>query len=195
MHATPAMRLAIGRRRTLGGLIALYEGNYFRLMRLVPELDDLNGTVVSQVAGALDLYLTVLDRFKYTTELALTYQFDEPDGAVAEPNARICVYHDVKAVDVISHCRRRRTHSVRPWRRGHVPEIDRKWELNRFLNKWLGFCLRQGHIFLRCTAAPAAAPQGVGLPPEERGSLLVDPREDGLWALPVRGLPEDRWRG
>jgi uncharacterized protein YqiB (DUF1249 family) len=33
-----------------------------------------------------------------------------------------------------------------------MPELNRRWELNRFLHKWLGFCQRQGHIFLRCTA-------------------------------------------
>ena len=53
--------------------------------------------------------------------------------------------------EVVSHRRRRRDRAVRRWRRQGMPEVDRKWELNRFLQRWLGFCHRQGHLFLRVT--------------------------------------------
>lgn len=144
--------------RSLGALIALYESNYVRLMRLVPELYAMEGTTVSRVANALDLYLTVTERSKYTTSLALTYRFQDDDGVFAEPNARIRVYHDARAVEVLSQIRRRRVHAVRRCRRRHLPELERKWELNRFLYKWLGFCQRQGHIFLQCISATAERP-------------------------------------
>ncbi len=140
--------------RDLAALIDLYEANYLRLMQLTPELDAFErGTVVSRVSGALDLYLTVHERFKYTTSISLTYRFDGDDGDVLEPFARICVYHDVRAVEVVSHCRRRRIYSSR--RRGlrpeRMPEVNRRWELNRFLLKWLRFCTNQGHMFLDAT--------------------------------------------
>ena len=32
-----------------------------------------------------------------------------------------------------------------------MPELDYRWEMNRFLSKWLKFCTHQGHIFLACT--------------------------------------------
>jgi uncharacterized protein YqiB (DUF1249 family) len=146
-------------RRTLGGLISIYESNYIRMMRLAPELDHMNGAYVSRVAGALDLYLSVLERFKFTTTLCLTYRFQDEDPLdpgyqqdVFEPRARIRIYHDARAVEVISHCRRKASRTVQPWSQGQLPELDRKWELNRFLQKWLGFCHRQGHLFLRCTS-------------------------------------------
>lgn len=154
MYGAAVAKLAFQQPRDLAGLIDMYTGNYFRLMRLVPELDAMSDTRVSRVAGALDLYLTVLERWKYTTTIALTYRFSDLEGDVAEPNARIRIYHDVKAVEVLSHCRRRPQRAARAWRRGYQPQLDYKWELNRFLYKWLGFCLRQGHIFLRCTARP-----------------------------------------
>ncbi len=162
MHEVQAPLLRLQPARTLGTLIAMYESNYVRIMRLAPELDDIGGTVVSRVAGALDLYLSVLERFKYTTTVSLTYRFDEDplgkDGCfVFEPRARIRIYHDARAVEVLSHCRRRASRQTRPWRRGHMPELDRKWELNRFLQKWLGFCMRQGHLFLRCTSVESPA--------------------------------------
>jgi uncharacterized protein len=147
--------LARYRHRDLPALIDLYEGNFLRLMRLLPELNNLEGTLVSRVAGALDLYLTIEERFKYTTTLLLTYRFQDESGIALEPNARICVYHDVRAVELVSHCRRKRTRKVHKWLRGRMPELDHRWEMNRFLYKWLRFCSSQGHIFLNCTAQSA----------------------------------------
>ena len=143
------------RQRDLPALIDLYEGNYLRVMRLLPDLDELEGTLMSQVAGALDLYATIEERFKYTTTVLLTYRFLDDAGIALEPNARVCVYHDVRAAELVSHCRRRRTRKVHKWIRGRMPELDHRWEMNRFLYKWLKFCSNQGHLFLNCTARPA----------------------------------------
>lgn len=140
----------------LAALIDLYESNYLRLLRLAPDLNHMQGTVVSRVSGALDLFLSVEERFKYTTTLKLTYRFRDDDALVLEPNARICAYHDVRCAEIISHCRRKRARGVLRWRRGRMPEVERRWEMNRFLRKWLHFCSHQGHLFLSCTAQPAA---------------------------------------
>ena len=141
--------------RDIAALIDLYESNFYRLMLLAPEIDHMTGTSVSRVAGALNLYLTVLERHKYTTTINLSYTFGEDEVPCLEPNARICVYHDVRAVELVSHCRRRRSRSHRAWRRGRMPELDRKWEMNRFLLKWLKFCAYQGHLFLSSTSQAA----------------------------------------
>lgn len=148
------------RRRDLPALIDLYEGNYLRVMRLLPDVHSLEGTVVSRVAGALDLYATIEEQFKYTTTLLLTYRFVDDSDIVLEPNARVCVYHDVRAAELVSHCRRKRTRKVHRWLRGRMPELDHRWEMNRFLYKWLRFCSNQGHIFLNCTTRPAESSSG-----------------------------------
>ena len=140
--------------RDLSRLIDLYESNFIRLQRLIPDLDLIRGNVVSSVSGALDLYLTVFERTRYTTTIGLTYRFAEATNVLLEPHARIRVYHDVRAAELLSHTRRRRSRQIRPWRPGRRPELDRKWEMNRFLQKWLGFCHRQGHLFLTVTARP-----------------------------------------
>jgi uncharacterized protein YqiB (DUF1249 family) len=138
----------------LAALIELYESNYVRLLRLAPELETMEGTRVSRVAGALDLYVTVEERFKYTTSLLLTYRFEDDGVVELEPRARIHAYHDVRAAEVVSHFRRRRSNNFLGWRRGHMPEVQRRWTMNRFLNKWLRFCAHQGHMFLGCTSMP-----------------------------------------
>ena len=140
--------------RDLAALITLYEANYVRLARLAPELDRFDEPVVSRVGGALDLYLNVVERHAYTTTLDLTYLFETPAGPLLEPKARVRVYHDVRAVELLSHCRRQRSHRLLPRQRGRMPEVDKKWEMNRFLLKWLKFCSYQGHLFLECTARP-----------------------------------------
>jgi uncharacterized protein len=150
LKSAPRARFSV---HDLGALIELYEASYTRLLRLAPDVDQLEGTVVSQVAGALELYLTVLERHKYTTTVNLTYRFHTPEGeAFLEPNARLCVYHDVRSVELLGHSRRRRVRGLQPWRRGRMPEVERKWEMNRFLLKWLKFCTHQGHMFLACTS-------------------------------------------
>ena len=140
--------------RDLARLIDLYESNFIRLQRLIPDLDLIRGNVVSSVSDALDLYLTVFERTRYTTTIGLTYRFADATNVLLEPHARIRVYHDVRAAELLSHTRRRRSRQIRPWRPGRRPELDRKWEMNRFLQKWLGFCHRQGHLFLTVTARP-----------------------------------------
>ena len=113
-------KLRLKQPRTLGGLIAIHESNFVRLQRLIPELDTMDGTYVSRVAGAMDLYLSILDRHKYTTTVCLTYRFEtdhndeEGEGYVFEPRARIRVYHDARAVEIIGHCRRKISHQVFP---------------------------------------------------------------------------------
>ena len=146
MSSKPSIAIVPPRRRTLSSLIDLHESNYHRLLRLVPDLRCIEGAVVSRVAGALDLYLTVHKQQRYTTQLSLTYRFD--DGL--QPDAVIVVYHDVHAAELVSINPRRRMRS-QTWRKSRMPDLDRNWRTNRFLQKWLGFCHRQGHLFLLAT--------------------------------------------
>ena len=153
--------------RDITGLIRIYEASYVRFANLVPDLPACDRTMVSRVAGALDLHLEVIERQPYTTSLVLTYRFPDRDGCVLEPNARINVYHDVRAAEIVSHSRRRANRSIHPWTPGRMPELDRKWRMNRFLLKWLRFCTYQGHIFL-----PGVTPA----PGRVRSSRPIDQR-------------------
>lgn len=65
MYLSPAtLRLNGCQPRNLASLMDLYEGNYRRLMRLAPDLERLGESAISRVGGALDLHLSVIDRFK-----------------------------------------------------------------------------------------------------------------------------------
>ena len=135
------------RARDLPGLMELYELNYIQLRRLVPDFDVLPARAVSQVAGALPLYLDIVERSPYTTTLRLTYRFSDESGEFPAPDLLLRLYHDAQVAEVISRGRRRGRRAAEYDRFHTRHSLQEKWEANRFLHKWLGYCLRQGHGF------------------------------------------------
>ena len=140
----------VGRRRQvhdLGELMAIYECNYIRLRQLIPDIAAVGKGACSLTTGALDLYLSVTERNRYTTTLTLTYHFEDELGRFPAPDLQIRIYHDARLAEVLSCGRRRgqRNAEYDSWRRDY--NLYDKWRINRFLQKWLGYCLRQGHRF------------------------------------------------
>lgn len=153
----------IRRRRQvhdLADLMAIYECNYIRLRQLIPDLVAIGAGGVSHAPGAaLDLYLQVTERNRYTTTLGLTYRFEDAQGPFRAPDIQVRIYHDARLAEVLSCGRRRaqREAEYDRWRRDYT--LDDKWRINRFLQKWLGYCLRQGHRF-RANGAGDYSPAG-----------------------------------
>ena len=143
--------LSTTRQRNLAGLMALYEENYIRLRMLVPRPHAIAEHAVSRVPGCVDLHVRVLERSRYTTTLKLTYVFDGDGDAVrCEPDLTVRVHHDARTAEAMNvHLERGR------YRFDAGRTLRRSWERNRFLHKWLGYCLRRGHYFP--APAPAAA--------------------------------------
>ncbi len=125
-------------------LMDLYENNYLRLRRLIPDLSALPDSAVSRVSGRLSLHVNIIDRTKFTTTLCLSYFFDEGERGLEEPTLTIRLYHDANQVEVLTgHLR----HGQQCFDRIPEKAIKIKWKLNRFLYKWLGYCLHLGHTF------------------------------------------------
>ncbi len=147
----PFIKLSGCQTRNLASLMALYESNYLRLRRMAPDLERLGESNLSKVAGATDLHLMVVERFKYTTEIILTYCFSGQTVPILEPNVRIRIYHDAHVVEAMNATLRSLHRSNRCHRGGIPTELEKRWEVNRFLQRWLGYCGRQGHLFLGYT--------------------------------------------
>lgn len=145
----------------LGDLMSIYECNYIRLRQLIPDLTALaDSGSVSLASGALDLHLSVSERNRYTTTLTLTYLFEDAQGQFPAPDIQLRIYHDARLAEVLSCGRRRGLRSAAAydaWRRDY--NLDDKWFINRFLQKWLGYCLRQGHRF-RAAGLNSHSPAG-----------------------------------
>jgi len=125
---------------SFSGLMDLYEQNYLRLRKIAPDLS-VADQMISSVAGHMDLYLSVRERCKYTTMLSMTYRFGKPGDYVFEPDLHLKVYHDARVVEVQQFHKRKRGWVFNDY------SLQHKWSMNRFLFKWLGFCVHQGHFF------------------------------------------------
>jgi uncharacterized protein YqiB (DUF1249 family) len=132
---------------SFAGLMELYECNYIRLRNLVPDSDVIPDAVVSRIEGALDLHLRITERCKFTTTLNLTYHFQDIVGSFPAPDIQVRIYHDAQVGEVISCGRRRGLRTARYNRMRNDYSLAEKWRMNRFLQKWLGYCLMQGHRF------------------------------------------------
>lgn len=130
--------------RGYDSLMDLYENNFIRLRKLLPNLDAISDVAISHVHGCMDVHIRVLERSRYTTTLRMTYYFREGGELLAEPDLRLRVYHDACLVEVLGgHLKHGRQ------RLEHLPAtaLKMKWRLNRLLYKWLGYCLHLGHDF------------------------------------------------
>ena len=130
-------------------LMDLHENNYLRFKRLVSDLDAISDHAISVVPGCMDLHLHIVERSKFTTTVRMTYYFYEGGKLMAEPDLKLRIYHDACLVEVLAgHLKHGRQ------RLDHLPAtaLRLKWRLNRFLYKWLGYCLYLGHEFSEATA-------------------------------------------
>lgn len=132
--------------RSFTGLMGLYESNYRRFERLAPEVDLPFEQATSHGADDV-LYLRVIERCRYTTTVNLTYWFGEGEAARPDPDLRLRIYRDAQLAEAI-YCDARSRYAAL----AGVPDIDEdvlatQWPRNLLLNKWLAYCLSQGHSF------------------------------------------------
>lgn len=138
--------LDAARPRTFTGLMGLYESNYRRFERLAPELD-LPFERATSLGADNTLHLCVTERCRYTTTLNLTYWFGQGDAARPDPDISLRLYRDAQLAEAI-YCDARSRYAAL----AGLPDIDEdvldtQWSRNLLLNKWLAYCLAQGHSF------------------------------------------------
>jgi hypothetical protein len=134
--------------RSLGALLALYEGNFIKLNALVPRrLLRACGSWCSQSRDDLELHLAVDGATRYTLELRLTYLFPEPLGPAADPDLHLRVYLDARMVEVVSLAAKPRHTMLRELAAVGSRELDRRWGRNILLGKWLDYLGDRGHVF------------------------------------------------
>jgi uncharacterized protein YqiB (DUF1249 family) len=129
---------------TFAGLMEVYENNYIKIRKLCGNFNVLHEYSYSTVSKALDLHLHVVERTRYTITLNLTYRYIERNDHQSKelPNLLIRVYFDAMQAEVLHR-------EIKPVSTGHPLEsrLRNKWKDNRFLYKWLSFCIAQGHAF------------------------------------------------
>lgn len=138
----------IVRPNSFVGLMALYESNFLRLLRLIPEVERLDGCFRSRVAGDCDLYVEVIETSRYTVTLSLTYHLATDAGLFIDPDMTIRAYLDGQQAEVLSIGKQQQHAALRRLVCAHREELDRRWRRNIVLNKWLEYLSHQGHLIL-----------------------------------------------
>ena len=138
-------RIPLPKPNTFAGLMELYENNYIKLRKLCNNFDNLHENSISRVDQGLDLYLQVIERSRYTVTLNLTYRFSNSEQGEfkALPNLLIRIYFDAMQAEVLQRSVKRPVDVCFESKKN----LNNKWQNNRFLFKWLSFCLHQGHSF------------------------------------------------
>ena len=134
--------------RSFVGLMALYESNYLRLLRLIPEIDRLDGCFRCRVAGDCDLHVEILECRQYTVTLSLTYHLETDEGLLLDPDMLVRVYLDGQLAEAMAIGKQQRHAAMRRLMCVHRAELDQRWRRNVVLNKWLDYLSEQGHLIL-----------------------------------------------
>jgi len=138
--------LAAAQPRSFTGLMALYESNYRRFERLAPEIE-LPFDHATSIGEDATLHLRVIERCRYTTTVHLTYWFGEGDNARPDPDLQLRVYRDAQLAEAIYCDTRSRYAALAGVPDIHDEVLASQWPRNLLLNKWLDYCLAQGHGF------------------------------------------------
>src|SRR5579885_1238911 len=130
---TIEQRVRLVRPRSFAGLMTLYEANHVRLKQLLGPLRQVPQDAVSRSAGDLSLYLSVLERSRYTTVMKLTYWFDAPGGREADPDLTVRVYHDARLAEAVDCAGSPRHAALQGLWRPARSELEHRWTLNILL--------------------------------------------------------------
>lgn len=129
-------------------LMSLYESNYLRLLRVLPEIEQLDGCFRSRVAGDCDLFVDIIERSRYTVSLSMTYHLKTDDGVLTDPDMTVRVYLDGQMAEVMAIGKQTRHAALHRLIREHGAELSLRWRQNVILNKWLDYLSDQGHLIL-----------------------------------------------
>ncbi|NOQ81670.1 MAG: DUF1249 domain-containing protein [Methylophaga sp.] len=137
-------------------LQAVCEGNYKKIVRLIPDLRYLSGSAQGLSQGKPMLHVQVLEQTPYTKTIQLSHFFTEDSNLLLEPAVKIRVYFDVCIAEVLRDYKRVEVANAITDISRSKDIMDYKWRLNYFLEKWLDHCLKTDYIFVSDTQELAA---------------------------------------
>lgn len=134
---------------------ALGDGNYLRLLKLIPRDFDGNHSLEFQLSTGSDYFgqvrIRLIESCKYTDTVFLE-QVHNSGKWLNNPQMTVRLYHDVGMAEVISCCRHRRIQGVNDYPNRFMHHPDEKIQINAFLAEWLDYCLKFGHAICDLTS-------------------------------------------
>jgi uncharacterized protein YqiB (DUF1249 family) len=150
----------------LSARMAVCDGNYIRLLKLLPDLSpsarrEFTLPALGATPTAQSVVLEIIETFKYTSTVSISLETASmaPSTFYRPPAMLVRLYHDANTAEVTSYQDERRIRVL--YQEDELPQYypDEKEQVNLFLADWLALCLEagQGHDVLCPTpVAPCA---------------------------------------
>lgn len=138
------MSLVAPKKNGFSGLMHYYGEIYRQICILLPDLDSEDDRFVSVVRDEPPVYLEILARHRYTTELRITHYLDS-DGQVFDPDCLLRISHDAQVAEAV-YCYPRELNVPLLGALGEVSDVaEYRYRCNRFVDRWLEYLLKLGH--------------------------------------------------
>jgi len=136
----------------LCSIMAVCDGNYLRLLKILPELSLHSRRVVGLPvpdSAINDLVeFQVMERFRYTTTVAIKLNAPAMAGTkyYRPPMMLVRLYHDARTAEVVSY-QEKSTAGFQMLLSDSIEfTADEKDQVNLFLAEWLQLCLQEGMV-------------------------------------------------
>lgn len=131
-------------RSEFGHLMWLYERNYQLARNLLGSISsDATEAEIQRKNDDLALSINLLDRQRHTETWHLTNWFHDGNNEIADPDIELKLYHDTKQAE----CWRVGNHDhlelLRAFKTEATDALERKWQRNMMLHKWLMYLLAE----------------------------------------------------
>lgn len=125
-----------------GHLMWLYERNYQLARQLLGDLSaDTVEAEIQQKDAQLPLSICLLDRQAHTETWHLTYWFHDGSNDVADPDIELRLYHDTKQAECWRVGQHNHLDLLKAFNTDATNALERKWQRNMMLHKWLLYLL------------------------------------------------------
>ena len=126
--------------------MSIYERNFDRLLRLMPELASLPHSVVSLGSAGRRLEVEIVERHKFTTVIRVSQKMPIPFGPAANTAMTVRVYHDARVAEVLTYQHHRRFQPKYDYPNVEMLQVREKRRVNEFLGEWLDSCIVQERL-------------------------------------------------
>ena len=123
------------------------ESNYQKLFKLIPDLMVFKETAIGLAPHHTTLHLEIIERTPHTLTVELGHCFNKNRDEFMAPAVKIRVYLDAQLAEVLSDHARAGVAQVFKDPGLSRENMNYKWRLNYFLQKWLDHCLKNNYLF------------------------------------------------
>ncbi len=124
----------------LPSLLAVCEGNYARIIRLLPDCDTCDLSYTFSMNQGAAYRITILDSARYTSTVEIAQLVDHAPKYL-RPGMEVRLYHDAQMAEVLSSQHMGSLKASYSYPNSGMHQKNEKEMVNRFLAEWLSFCL------------------------------------------------------